>query len=180
MRKALENISNQLGLPLAAPDIDPSTQDDAYLMIGGILWGPGNPELEKQLNQLATAKAEDKPEHIHHLGAIADSRVEGVLRWALTTSSDPGVRGAAAFELAQSTSTDSHTALVKALSDQDEMVRDQARTAIEQIGGFKMEPLLRTAMHSPNDNEAMEAGDLLERAFGLQVEPDFWTRFTSK
>lgn len=180
VRKALQMLSEQLKLPLAAPVDDRAVEPRVHISEGGIIWGAPNPALTQALRRFVFAPPADKPDALHQVAAVPDPRVESVLHGELTTSKDGNVRGAAAFELGTAQSSDSQRALVSALGDEDEMVRDQARTAIQQLGGFKMEPLLRIAMQSEDDNEAMEAGDLLERSFGLEVAPEFWARFTEK
>jgi hypothetical protein len=177
--KALEALGQELGLPAALSADDQDAAADVYIGVGGIIWGEKNDDLNNAMEGLATDLPENRADHVHNLASLNDNRVESVLLWALTNSKEAAVRGAAAFELASATSPNVHRALVKSLSDEDDLVRDQARTAIEQIGGTTMEPLLRTAMQSPNDVVAMEAGDLLERAFGLDVPAEFWTRFNS-
>ena len=177
-RKALLSLGQALQLPVALPQDDSHADDEVRIGPGGIILGKSNIELENAMKGLAAAAPEDRADFIHVIGGLQDQRVESVLLWALASSKDASVRGAAAFELAAATSADAHKALVDALSDENEMVIDQVRTAIEQIGGIKMEPLLRTVMQSSNDAAALEAGNLLERAFGLEVPAEFWSRFT--
>jgi hypothetical protein len=178
-RKALQNIATQLHVPLLATSTDPQG-GSVHIQPGGVLWGERNPQTELALEKFAAASDSQRPEHIHQIAAIEDPRLESFHYWILTQSKDAAQRGAAAFELGTAESADSHQALANALADPDDGVKDQARSAIQQIGSHKMEALLRTAMNSTNDEQAMEAGDLLERALGLKVEQEFWLRFTEK
>jgi hypothetical protein len=177
-RKALEQLSTELRLPLACVEEELAEETPIYIHPVAILCGTRSPELERALDALHQALDSERPERLHDLAELSDPRVESILHWSLTQSQDPAQRGAAAFGLGTAQQQITHQALVSALADVDELVRDQARSAIQQVGGLKMEAHLRKAMLSANKEQALEAGDLLENALGLEVDPEFWARFT--
>lgn len=148
-----------------------------HLLPGGIVVGAGNHDLEARIPGLAAKQVEARAMAVRDLADLGDRRSDAVLRMMLENDPAPEVRGAAAYGLAETTSPDSRQTLVKALGDNDEWVRDQARIAIFQNGPLLMEPLLRTAMKSGGETVALEAADILEQSFGLTVAPEFWAGF---
>jgi HEAT repeat protein len=173
--KALSKLAAALRLPLLASAKRPEAElAPLTLTRGGIIMGAGNPALEAALERLGSDDADERVGGLAALETLDDPRVEAAFMDRLKNDAAPEVRGAAAAALEEATNADSHRALAAALGDPDEWVVDNARIAIQQLGPKPMEPFLRAVLAHPHEGARLEAADLLERIFGLEIPENFW------